>query len=134
VSYTENAKSRLLGVPAVTLTEQGAVSSAVALAMAEGLAEISGADLVLAVTGLAGPETDGRLPVGTVWLAVAGRWPARTLKCQFRGGRNKIQSLSAGVGRLFARDWWVSKGELDIEGFLADNSSKPFIKLHPPSK
>ncbi|NNM67011.1 MAG: hypothetical protein HKM06_03240, partial [Spirochaetales bacterium] len=95
---------------------------------------ISGADLVLAVTGLAGPEADGRQPVGTVWLAAAGRWPTRTLKCQFRGSRDKIQSLSAGVGRLFARNWWLSKGELDIEGFLADNSGKPFINLHPPSK
>ena len=74
VSYSNEAKTELLGVSAALIEQHGAVSEAVAKAMAIGALECSQAQRAVAVTGIAGPggATPGK-PVGTVWLAVAGR-------------------------------------------------------------
>ena len=74
VTYANEAKRRLVGVPDATLEAHGAVSEATVRAMALGALERSGADVALAVSGIAGPggEVAGK-PVGTVWLAVATR-------------------------------------------------------------
>src|SRR5689334_6248572 len=55
VTYSNEAKTALLGVPAALIESGGAVSAAVALAMVEGLAARSGADLAVSITGIAGP-------------------------------------------------------------------------------
>jgi nicotinamide-nucleotide amidase len=69
VSYSNAAKSELLGVPAALIAEHGAVSEPVARAMAEGAVARSHAQVALAVTGVAGPSggTPAK-PVGTVWF------------------------------------------------------------------
>ena len=74
VSYANEAKTDLLGVPAHLIAQQGAVSEAVARAMAAGMLQRSQAHRAVAVTGIAGPggAVPGK-PVGTVWLAVASR-------------------------------------------------------------
>ncbi len=74
VSYSNGAKESILGVDNATLEEHGAVSEAVVLAMARGALERSGADLAVAVSGIAGPDggSDDK-PVGTVWFAWAIR-------------------------------------------------------------
>ena len=74
VSYSNAAKEAMLDVPAATLQAYGAVSEAVARAMAEGALAHAQADLAAAVTGIAGPggAVPGK-PVGTVWLALAQR-------------------------------------------------------------
>ena len=72
VTYSNESKVRRLGVPISVLKRQGAVSEAVARAMAFGALRRSGAKVAVAVTGIAGP--DGAVPgkpVGTVWLAWA---------------------------------------------------------------
>lgn len=82
VTYVNEAKERLLGVPHDLLEQHGAVSRETVTAMAEGARERSGADIAVAVSGLAGPGGGSdELPVGTVWLAwaVAGR-PTETQK------------------------------------------------------
>lgn len=74
VTYANEAKSDLLGVPAELLATHGAVSEPVATAMAEGCLAASGADHAIAVTGIAGPGGgSAEKPVGTVFIALASR-------------------------------------------------------------
>lgn len=74
VSYSNAAKQSLLRVPAETLDRAGAVSEETVLAMAEGALAASGADLSIAVSGIAGPGGGTpEKPVGTVWFAWARR-------------------------------------------------------------
>jgi nicotinamide-nucleotide amidase len=72
VTYSNEAKERLLGVKHETLMEDGAVSEAVAREMAEGVRELAGSDYGLSVTGVAGPDggTEEK-PVGLVWIGVS---------------------------------------------------------------
>ncbi len=72
VTYSNEAKERLLGVPHATILEHGAVSDAVARAMAEGARKVSGADYGLSVTGIAGPDggTEEK-PVGLVFVGIS---------------------------------------------------------------
>lgn len=74
VTYSNAAKTELLGVPAELIDRHGAVSEEVARAMAAGALAHSRADIAVAVTGVAGPSggSDAK-PVGTVWLAWAER-------------------------------------------------------------
>lgn len=75
VTYSNEAKQDMLGVSQQTLLDQGAVSEAVVLEMAQGALDKSRADLSVAISGVAGPgggTTDK--PVGTVWFA----WGSRT--------------------------------------------------------
>lgn len=74
VSYSNEAKSELLGVDAALISAHGAVSEPVARAMAEGVLARSKAQVAVAVTGIAGPGGGSPdKPVGTVWLAWACR-------------------------------------------------------------
>jgi nicotinamide-nucleotide amidase len=72
VTYSNEAKSESLGVPAALIVAHGAVSEEVARAMAEGALAHSRAQLAVAVTGIAGPggATPGK-PLGTLWLAIS---------------------------------------------------------------
>jgi nicotinamide-nucleotide amidase len=72
VTYSNEAKSDMLGVPAEMIAHHGAVSDAVARAMAEGALRGSRAEVSVAITGIAGPggATETK-PVGLVYLAVA---------------------------------------------------------------
>jgi nicotinamide-nucleotide amidase len=73
VTYSNDAKQEMLGVPAELLRKYGAVSEEVARAMAEGALKHSRAQLAIAVTGIAGPGGGSKdKPVGLVYIAVAG--------------------------------------------------------------
>jgi competence/damage-inducible protein CinA C-terminal domain len=74
VTYANEAKTSMLGVDPAVIAAEGAVSEAVARAMAAGALQNSGADLAVAVTGIAGPDGGSALkPVGTVWFGLAKR-------------------------------------------------------------
>ncbi len=101
LTYTNQLKMRLAGVDADLIESHGAVSREVALAMARGGLERTGAAHTLAITGIAGPD-GGRdtKPVGTVWIARAsadGTHDAR--RFLFRGGRDAVR-LWAGTTAL----------------------------------
>jgi nicotinamide-nucleotide amidase len=73
VTYSNQSKTRQLGVPSSLLEEFGAVSEPVARAMAEGARRESGADYAISVTGIAGPGGGSEeKPVGTVFIGVSG--------------------------------------------------------------
>ena len=96
VSYSNGAKETLLGVDAGTLRENGAVSAAVVAEMASGALRLSGADIAIAVSGVAGPSGGSdEKPVGTVWFAwaVAKESSAVTdTQCmQFSGDRDTVR-------------------------------------------
>ena len=71
VTYTNEVKSKLLGIDPAMIEEKGAVSFEVAKAMAENIRTILGTDIGIGVTGLAGPDGDGAHEVGTVFIALA---------------------------------------------------------------
>ncbi len=96
VTYTNQAKSDLLGVAEDLLIHHGAVSAEVAAAMAEGALARSQADIAIAVTGIAGPDGGSRQkPVGLVYLGLARREAdARVERCDFRGDRGAIRAAA----------------------------------------
>ena len=96
VTYTNAAKTELLGVDAGALERNGAVSEATAIAMAEGALRASRADFSVAVTGIAGPAggTPDK-PVGTVCFAWAVRGgPAAAATHHFSGARDAVREAS----------------------------------------
>ncbi len=96
VTYSNAAKTELLGVPEALIAAHGAVSAEVASAMATGALARSHASVAVAITGVAGPGggTPAK-PVGTVWIAVAstGR-AAQASLLQASGDRSTIRAAS----------------------------------------
>ena len=91
VTYADDAKRQLVGVPAQTLQAHGAVSEPVAAAMARAGRRLSGAEFAVAVTGIAGPDGGTpQKPVGTVWFAWSGP-VTRTERRVFAGDREFIR-------------------------------------------
>ncbi len=96
VTYANEAKTELLGVPAELLAAVGAVSEPVARAMARGARARSGADVAVSITGIAGPDGgSAEKPVGTVWFGLAGPRGERTYHHIFQGGRDAVRAQSA---------------------------------------
>ena len=97
VSYWTEVKAAVLGVPQKTLDTYGAVSEQTARAMAEGARKITGAEIAVSVTGVAGPDPDERNnPVGLVFIGLAtpeGTFCRRTESGRRR--RDRIQDLAA---------------------------------------
>lgn len=96
VAYSNELKQQLLGVEESILIEYGAVSPETARAMAEGLRHATGADLALAVTGIAGP-TGGTAekPVGTVCFGLAAPGQTEDFQFCFDGERWQVQEAAA---------------------------------------
>jgi nicotinamide-nucleotide amidase len=96
VTYSNEAKIEMLGVPAATLLEHGAVSSHTAKAMAAGALAHSRADVAVAVTGIAGPGGGSAAkPVGLVYIAAQRRdHTAEIERHLFTGDRNAIRMES----------------------------------------
>lgn len=95
ISYTNEIKTRLLGVPQTLLQEQGAVSETVACAMAQGARKVLQTDVAISVTGLAGPGGDeyGN-PVGTVFIGIADESGVKAKKFLFPGNREQVRGAA----------------------------------------
>ena len=92
VTYSNEAKMKLLGVREQTLADHGAVSEETASEMALGAAALFGADYSVAVTGIAGPggETPTK-PVGLVYIAASDGSRVVVTKNNFEGGRQQVR-------------------------------------------
>jgi len=93
VTYSNQSKQQLLGVSATSLQQFGAVSEETVIEMAEGALVHSGADISVAITGIAGPDGGSKhKPVGTIWFAWAIKNNHIKTKCQhFQGDRESIR-------------------------------------------
>jgi len=96
ITYSNESKVQLLGVPAETIETFGAVSEETALLMAEGVRKLSGTDIGIAVTGIAGPTggTESK-PVGTVYIALSDGKKSVCRHFYFRWERRRIKEISA---------------------------------------
>ena len=110
VSYSNGAKESLLGVQNQTLLESGAVSEGVVAEMAAGALQLSGADIAVAVSGVAGPDGGSEeKPIGTVWIGWAVRKKSgRETDCESRhieGNRNevRVQTVAYALQGVLAR-------------------------------
>ncbi|MGD8177054.1 CinA family protein [Marinimicrobium sp. ARAG 43.8] len=109
VTYANRAKVSLLGVSAESLSRDGAVSESVVMEMAQGALRVSGADLAVSVSGVAGPDGGSSdKPVGTVWIGWARRTGENVVvdaTCHhFEGDRRGVreQVVAAALRQLLA--------------------------------
>lgn len=95
VSYSNAAKTTMLGVPPALISQHGAVSEVVARAMATGARQHSKAQVALAVTGIAGPDGGSAdKPVGTVWFAWASPHGLLSQRQVFAGDRASVRQAT----------------------------------------
>jgi len=95
VTYSNEAKMKILGVRGDTLNTYGAVSMQTALEMAEGARRASGSDIALSVTGIAGPDGgSAEKPVGLVFLAIADAGGARYKRLNIQGPRARVRNIA----------------------------------------
>lgn len=102
VSYANSVKEQLLGVKRETLDRVGAVSPETAEQMAVGVRRLTGADIAISITGLAGPAADGsNKPVGLVYIGVATASDVHTVQLGlYSCDRNEVRFLSASYAIL----------------------------------
>jgi nicotinamide-nucleotide amidase len=102
VSYTNEVKHNVLGVPQALLEEQGAVCADVAKAMAQGARQVLGCDLALSATGVAGPDSDDRgNPVGLAFVGLAapdGCWVRQLNGAGPKDRRDRVRTMAASNG------------------------------------
>ncbi len=102
VTYSNQAKTEILGVPSEIIETKGAVSQETAEAMARGVLTLSGVDYALAVTGIAGPSGGSpEKPVGTVFIGLAAKDKVLVRRFRFSGTRHMIQLITSET----ALDW-----------------------------
>jgi nicotinamide-nucleotide amidase len=96
VAYSNRVKVTVLGVPEGLLRAHGAVSAECALAMAEGVRRLLGADVAVAATGIAGPTGgSAEKPVGTVFVAISREGERRAERLRFTGDRLTVRAAFA---------------------------------------
>lgn len=95
ITYSNAAKTQMLGLPGELLEMAGAVSEPVALRMAQGARTRAGVNVAVSITGIAGPEGGTpEKPIGTVWFGLDGPSGASTYHQIFHGNRDAIRAQS----------------------------------------
>ncbi len=108
--YSNEFKSRFIGVNTNTLNSFGAVSKEVAIQMAIGVLNNSNADFSVAVTGIAGPKgATNDKPVGLVYISAASRYNTDVRKKVFTGNRKMIRHKTTKFALLFLRDFILAQ-------------------------
>ena len=105
VTYSNEAKERILHVPHEILAQYGAVSEETARAMAEGSCKASGADASISVTGIAGPDGGTpEKPVGLVYIGCTVNVKTKVERCCFTGNRQKNREYAVARGLILLRE------------------------------
>ena len=105
ITYSNEAKEKLLGVSHSTLEQCGAVSKETACEMAEGAAKAAGADLAISVTGIAGPDGGTKeKPVGLVYVGCYADGEARAYEFHFTGNRAKNRESTVAKALTILRE------------------------------
>jgi PncC family amidohydrolase len=108
VTYSNAAKTEMLGVPSDLIARHGAVSSEVAAAMAQGILQAAKTDLGLSVTGIAGPDGGSeQKPVGLVYTALASGQGVKTAEHRFLGDREQIRARAAQMALDMVRRYLI---------------------------
>ena len=109
ITYSNEAKEKLLGVSHVTLEQYGAVSKETACEMAEGAAKAAGADLAISVTGIAGPDGGTKeKPVGLVYVGCYADGEARAYEFHFTGNRAKNRESTVAKALTILRETLIN--------------------------
>lgn len=95
ICYSTEAKVRLLGVPEKLISKYGTVSPETAKAMASAVKKLRDVKIGLAVTGIAGPDSQENKPVGLVYIALSYGKQTYAGEFRFKGGREKIKKQAA---------------------------------------
>ena len=104
ITYSDEAKIRMLGVRKETLEEYGAVSEQTAAEMARGAAQGSGSDIAVSITGIAGPDGGSiEKPVGLVYIGLFIKGETKVKKLDLWGSRQNIRNRSVGEALDFLR-------------------------------
>ena len=104
ISYTNEVKHQVLGVPLDVLDTCGAVSAPVAKAMAEGTRARLGVDIAVSATGMASPGESWEPPAGTVFVGVASAHGTRAIPLKLSGSRAEVrqQTVESAIGAILA--------------------------------
>jgi len=115
VAYADEVKARELGVPEDVLERQGAVSAEAAAAMATGVRERLGADVAVAVTGIAGPDGGSpEKPVGLVYLHAEAPFGTRSADFVFPGDREGVRRRAAVTALHLSRRLLAQSRDEDV--------------------
>ena len=116
VTYTNEAKTRILGIDPAVIEEHSAVSREVAVQMAEHVRSLTGADIGVGITGVAGPDTDGIHDVGTVFVSMSTeeKTYVRKLALGTRRTRSYIRRMSGNHAYDMIRRYLTG---LEVESF-----------------
>ncbi|MCC6140616.1 MAG: competence/damage-inducible protein A [Nitrospira sp.] len=111
ITYSNQSKSEMLGVPEALIAKHGAVSAEVAAAMAKGIRERAGVSVGLSVTGIAGPGgATATKPVGLVYIGLnGGSGAAITKEFRFHGDRSIIKQRSSQAALNLLRLWLIDR-------------------------
>jgi PncC family amidohydrolase len=125
VAYSNEAKEKLLGVPAAVISRHGAVSRPVVEAMARGAASAFGARLSASVSGVAGPDGGtADKPVGTVWVAALGPDRVEARRFLFTGDRERVRDLAAWTALLMLQERVLALAGAGRRGLLTTGTSE----------
>src|SRR5690606_12365776 len=113
VAYHNKIKTEVLGVSESTLEQFGAVSEQTVIQMAQGVKRLSGADYGVATSGIAGPSGGSAAkPVGTVWVAVAGK--AETVAKRFQFANSRDVNIERSSMQALIMLWMLYKKEFNF--------------------
>jgi nicotinamide-nucleotide amidase len=114
ITYSVKAKEENLGVSKEIIEKFGVVSNETAVAMAEGVKKVSGADIGIGITGIAGPSGGSKeKPVGTVCIGISGKKTA-VKTFHFKGSRTEIKNNAADEALKMLKNYLVSLHNNDV--------------------